>query len=132
MVMSDTQAELHVCITCRGEVELAAGEATPGQRLFDAIDAELAAQEAPAVVLHPVVCLGICAQGCSAAVTQKGKWSTLLGTLSPERAGDLVKYATSFAASEDGSIKRAFRPSKLRDAIVARIPGHGAPRRERA
>jgi predicted metal-binding protein len=79
-----------------------------------------------------VVCLGNCAQGCSAAVSQAGKWSYLLGHLTPGHAADLVAYGAAFAASENGTVWRSGRADSLRDAIVARIPGFGFVQKETA
>ena len=102
----------------------------PGQMLFDAVADALGADAA--VDLRPVVCLGNCNDGCSVAVTQDGKWSYLLGHLSPDHAADLVAYGAAFAASENGTVWRSGRAPSLRDAIVARIPGHGFIQKETA
>ena len=124
-------AELHVCTTCRANLPLVEGEPVIGKRLFNAVAEIFAARELP-VSLKPVVCLGNCAQGCSVAVSQPGKWSYLLGHLTPDHAADLVDYALAFAASKDGTVWRSGRAASLRDAIVARIPGFGFVQKETA
>ncbi len=129
--MSNALPELHVCTTCRANLPLVAGQDVVGKQLFDAAAEEIARRNMP-VRLRPVVCLGNCAQGCSAAVTQPGKWSYLLGHLTPDHAADLVDYGVAFGTSENGTVWRSGRADSLRDAIVARIPGHGFVQKETA
>jgi predicted metal-binding protein len=126
-----SQPCLHVCTTCRSGEALVEGQDVPGRRMFDAVQAVID-RDASGVTLLPVVCLGNCAQGCSAAVTQDGKWSYLLGHMRPEQAADLVGYAVAYGASENGTVWRSGRAASLRDAMVARIPGHGFTQKETA
>ena len=131
--MNELKPELHVCVTCRAGLPLVDGLAVLGRQLFDRTAAVLAeAGDAAPVTLQPVVCLGNCAQGCSAAVSQPGKWSYLLGHLSPDHADALVAYGAAFAASKNGTVWRSGRADSLRDAIVARIPGFGFVQEETA
>ena len=123
---------LHVCTTCRAGEAFVEGEPVPGKRLFDRVAGLLAASPGPPVVLRPVVCLGNCEQGCSVAVAQDGKWTYLLGRIGPDHAADLVAYGAAFAASENGTVWRSGRAASLRDAIVARVPGHGFVQKESA
>ena len=119
---------LHICVACRADEVFVEGQPVPGRRLHDGV----AALNDGAVELRPVVCLGNCKQGCSAAVTQDGKWSYLLGHMTPEHAADLLAYGVAFAASDNGTVWRSGRADSLRDAIVARIPGHGFTQTETA
>jgi predicted metal-binding protein len=120
-------------VTCRANLPLVAGEPVLGQLLYDGVAAVLdAAGDAAPVTLCAVVCLGNCAQGCSAAVSQPGKWSYLLGHMTPAHAADLVAYGAAFAASDNGTVWRSGRADSLRDAIVARIPGFGFTQKETA
>lgn len=121
--MTEPRAELHVCVTCRAGLPVIEGEPVLGRQLRDEVAAVLG-NTAP-VLLRDVVCLGNCAQGCSAAVSQPGKWSYLLGHMTPAHAADLVAYAAAYAASDNGTVWRSGRAASLRDAIVARIPGFG-------
>jgi predicted metal-binding protein len=130
MIMAASRPTLHVCVTCRANQPVVDGAPVAGQRLFDAVAGVVGCEAA--VELRPVVCLGNCNDGCSAAVTQDGKWSYLLGHLSPDHAADLVAYGAAFAASENGTVWRSGRAPSLRDAIVARIPGHGFIQKETA
>lgn len=125
--MSDLPT-LHVCVTCRANRPLVEGEPVLGRVLYEAVAEHLD----PMISLQPVVCLGNCLQGCSAAMTQDGKWSYLLGHLTPDHAADLAAYAVAFARSENGTVWRSGRAESLRDAIVARIPGHGFVQKETA
>lgn len=128
--MAASRPTLHVCVTCRANQPVQDGKPVPGQMLFNAVADALTA-DTP-IDLRPVVCLGNCNDGCSAAVTQDGKWSYLLGHLTPDHAADLLAYSTAFAASENGTVWRSGRAASLRDAIVARIPGHGFIQKETA
>ncbi len=131
-LMSDAKPVLHICVTCRAGLPVVEGEPVLGRRMFDRAAAVIAGLADAPVVLHPVVCLGNCAQGCSAAVSQPGKWSYLLGHMTPDHAADLVAYGAAFAASENGTVWRSGRADSLRDAIVARIPGFGFVQKETA
>ena len=124
-------AELHICTACRANLPLVAGVKVAGQVLFDRA-AALAGPTSAELAVRPVICLGNCVQGCSAAVTQPGKWSYLLGHLTPDHAPDLLAYAVAFAASADGTVWQSQRAHSLRDAIVARIPGFGFIQNETA
>jgi predicted metal-binding protein len=131
MTMAEPHPTLHICVTCRSNLPLVEGEPVMGRRLYDAAASVAAAGDVP-LDLRPVVCLGNCVQGCSAAVTQAGKWSYLLGHMTPAHAADLVAYGVAFGASENGTVWRSGRAESLRDAIVARIPGHGFMQKETA
>jgi predicted metal-binding protein len=131
--MTDQLPRLYVCTTCRANQPVVEGEPVPGRKLFDGVAAVLAgAGEAAPVALHPVVCLGNCTQGCSAAVAMDGKWTYLLGHMGPDHAADLVAYGAAYAASENGTVWRSGRAASLRDAIVARVPGHLFTQKETA
>lgn len=131
--MSDTKPDLHICVTCRAGLPVVEGMPVAGRVMFDNAAAVIDGMGADAPVnLCAVVCLGNCAQGCSAAVTQPGKWSYLLGHMTPDHAADLVAYGAAFAASDNGTVWRSGRADSLRDAIVARIPGFGFAQKETA
>lgn len=117
---------LHVCVTCRAG---GSAEAPPGRALYESVMALRG--DAPFAV-KPIVCLGNCLQGCSVAMSQPGKWSYLLGHLTPGHAADLVAYGRAFVASRDGTVWRSGRAESLREAIVARVPGHMFTQRETA
>jgi predicted metal-binding protein len=107
---------------------LVEGEPVLGLQLFEAVEA----RADPTIELHPIICLGNCHQGCSAAVAMDGKWTYLLGHLRPGHAADLLAYAAAYAASDTGTVWRSGRAASLRDAIVARVPGHLFTQKETA
>lgn len=113
---------LLVCTTCRAGRSLAEGEAPPGRLLRDALAARLAVHPAPPVELREVTCMAACERGCAAAMTAPGKWSYMLGHLSPELADDLLAYGASYAAHATGALLPSRRPESLRRAVLGRMP----------
>ncbi|NVN01890.1 DUF1636 domain-containing protein [Asaia spathodeae] len=99
----------HVCQTC----------ASGGQALHDALT-ELA--DPDLVAVESVRCLAACRQGCTATLSMPGKWSWLLGQLSPELAPDLLIYAQAYGRSASGTVMPSRRPDSLRDIILGRFP----------
>ncbi|MFC7608026.1 DUF1636 family protein [Teichococcus aestuarii] len=94
----------------------------PGRHLLAALEQALAAHPAPPVELRPVTCLSVCQQGCAAAMTQPGKWSYLLGRLSPALAADLLAYGETYAAHATGAVLPSRRPDSLRSVVLGRLP----------
>lgn len=123
---------LLVCTTCRAGQPLAEGETPPGRHMLDALEHALAAHPAPPVELRPVTCLSVCRQGCAAAMTQPGKWSYLLGHLSPALAGDLLAYGETYAAHATGAVLPSRRPESLRGAVLGRLPSLAEPSKDNA
>jgi predicted metal-binding protein len=113
------EISLHVCIGCQAGTQLAEGEATPGRRLHDAL---AALPTALPLRVRPTTCMANCERGCSAAISAPGKWSYLLGRLSPELASDLLIYAAAYAASASGTVMPSRRPASLRDIVMGRLP----------
>ena len=112
---------LHVCITCRNGLPLAEGETPPGQHLFEAV----AAVAAPEVTVLPVKCLSSCSNGGAAAISEPGKWSYLLGGLSPALVPDLLAYAATYGAHPTGTVLPSKRPASLAKMILGRMPSLG-------
>ena len=71
-------ATLYVCVTCK------AGEDRPGQALFDALSARIAADGEAGVCLRAVECLSVCKRPCTVALAARGKWTYVVGDLSLE------------------------------------------------
>jgi predicted metal-binding protein len=117
--VSPTVACLHVCITCRGAEPPEEGRTPPGARLHAALAGLI---RDPALRLAPVACLANCERGCSAAISAAGKWTYLLGGLSPALAADLLAYAATYAASRNGTVLPSRRPASLRAAVIGRVP----------
>ncbi|HWX49599.1 MAG TPA: DUF1636 domain-containing protein [Roseomonas sp.] len=123
---------LVVCTTCRAGRVLAEGEAPPGRLLHDALAAALAAHPAPPVELHPVTCLAACERGCTAAITAPGKWTYLLGHLTPDLAKDLLAYGATYAAHASGAVLPSRRPASLRSVVLGRLPALEPPPKDTA
>ena len=112
-------AVLHVCTTCRQGRDLNPGDTPRGTLLHAAIMALAADQDR----IRPVTCLANCGQGCAAALTADGKWSTLLGGLDATHAPDLLAYLDTYDASPTGAVLPSRRAPSLRNAVIGRIPG---------
>ncbi|MDD2876622.1 MAG: DUF1636 domain-containing protein [Acidiphilium sp.] len=112
---------LHVCITCRAGLKIEPGVTPMGADLHDALARSLEAAPAP-LELRTVDCLAACERGCTATISMPGKWSYLLGGLSPDLAPDLLIYARSYGTSKTGTIMPSRRPESLKDMILARFP----------
>ena len=110
---------LHVCVTCRAGLPLAEGQTAPGRFMHTAVASHEAAD---AVELREVSCLSVCHDGCAAAISMPGKWSYLLGRLSPDVAGDLLAYARLYADHKTGTVLPSKRPPSLAHMIMGRLP----------
>jgi predicted metal-binding protein len=121
--MTDAVACLHVCTTCRAGLPLPPDGVPMGAELYAVLAGLLAEAGAP-VELRSVECLATCERGCTATISMPGKWSYLLGGLTPDVAADLLIYARSYAASKTGTIMPSRRPHSLKDMILARFPAH--------
>jgi predicted metal-binding protein len=128
---SPSRPILHICVTCRaGEAipldPLALGAKPPGAELHDALAQMNAAAGAP-VDLSQVSCLAACDRGCTAAIAMPGRFSYLLGGLSPQTAPDVFDYALRYAASKTGLVLPSKRAESLRHAVLGRFPGAESP-----
>jgi predicted metal-binding protein len=112
---------LHVCSTCRAGTSDDSAE-RPGARLFGALQ-RLNAAAGGVIDLRSVSCLAACDRGCTAAISMPGKFSYLLGGLSPETAGDVFDYALRYGASPTGLVLPSRRAESLRHAVLGRFPG---------
>jgi predicted metal-binding protein len=114
---------LIICTTCRAGVPPAENVPTAGARLHAAIARAIARSPVTAgVELWQVSCLANCDRGCSGAITMPGKWTYLLGFLSPDHATDLLIYGATYAASLSGTVLPSRRPASLRDVVIGRVP----------
>ncbi len=111
---------LHVCTTCQGGETLAPGDAPMGRHLHDAVAAipGLAGD----IELRETTCLANCERGCSAVLSMPGRWTYLLGHLTPALAADLADYARAYAASRNGTVMPSRRAASLRDVVMGRVP----------
>jgi predicted metal-binding protein len=110
---------LHVCVTCRAGLPLPEGQTAPGRFVHAAIASHA---DADAVELREVSCLSVCDNGCAAAISMPGKWTYLLGRLTPDLAGDLLAYARLYAAHPTGTVLPSKRAPSLQRMIMGRLP----------
>ena len=110
---------LYVCTTCRAGAPLEDGAAPPGRLMFEAVAGHAAAD---AVELREIACLSLCDSGCAAAIRMPGKWSYLLGRLSPALAGDLLDYARLYAVPPTGTVLPSKRAASRGRMVLGRLP----------
>ena len=116
---------LHICLTCRpaGLAAEAPNAPAAGSRFHDAVTRRLRSRGLESSLrVNPVSCMANCEQGCSAALSQPGKWSYVAGFLGADLADDVIDYALTYAASRTGVVMPSKRAPSLREAIVARVP----------
>ena len=124
-MMASTPTKLHICVTCR-QGQSGASDPCAGESLYREV--ALRAGVFPGTIeVYPATCLANCERGCSAAIAAEGKWSYLLGRLSPELASDLLVYAMAYAKSSTGSVMASKRPESLSQIITGRIPPSSLP-----
>jgi len=126
-VAADNRPVLHVCLTCQpaSAQPVQTDAPTAGTRLHDALVARIDARGLEALVrLNPVTCMANCEQGCSTAVSARGKWSYIAGYLKADLADDLIDYALVYGQSKTGVVMPSKRAPSLKDVIVARVPAH--------
>ncbi len=125
-----SMACLHVCITCRAGVDLVAGETPPGALLHDEVARQLALRGDQRLSVLPVKCLSSCTRGVAACISMPGKWSYLLGDLTPALVADLLDYCDRYVASATGTVLPSKRAASLQGFILGRTPGLSPETRE--
>jgi predicted metal-binding protein len=86
------------------------------------LHAALAAAQVQATVAG-IACMSGCARASTAAFRSRGKVAYLFGDLTEADLDDLVRFATLYAASPDGTFADARPLGDLRAKALARIPG---------
>ena len=104
-------ASLHVCFTCRS---VPSHRPRAMRATGSSCSTRCAASRPEGVALRPVECLANCARGCSAAISMPGKWSYLLGGLTPSWRRTCCAYAPSYAQSRTGTVMPSRRAASLR------------------
>jgi predicted metal-binding protein len=129
----NNRPHLYICVSCRcrGADAVLEGEPTDGRRLYEAVKALADRMGAPAQVL-PILCFANCERGCSAGITEAGKWSYLVGELGPEHAADLLTYAQAYAKAKTGVVLPSGRPASLQTNVIARFPASFEPAKDAA
>jgi predicted metal-binding protein len=111
---------LHVCLTCKGAEPPPDGEPRAGARLMAAL---ADAPELPAgVVVVGVECLSNCKRACTVALSGPGRWTYVVGDVTPEMAAEIVEGARRYAATADGVVPWRERPEIFRKGVIARVP----------
>jgi predicted metal-binding protein len=131
----DCRPQLFICISChdRGAALPPEGEPTDGKRLYDeACALEAAMGTAAPVQVLPTLCFANCERGCSAGISAPGKWSYVLGELSPDDAADLMLYGEAYAKAKTGVVLPSGRPASLQHSVIARFPSHLEPAKDAA
>lgn len=117
--------QLLVCVSCRchGTEKPPEGVPTDGRKLYErfALLLEPMGDDAP-VQIVPAPCFANCERGCSAGIAAPGKWSYLLGELTPDLAEDVLTYARAYANSASGVVLPSGRPTSLAKSVIARFP----------
>ena len=93
-------ARIFVCVTCNRYSPTPAGEATPGQRLADAMR-----RCGTAVAVRTVECLNGCPHPCAAALRTPGKTIIRFSELSADDAPALLEAAALYAESDGGDVQ---------------------------
>jgi len=126
---------LYVCVSCRcrGAQPAPDGEPADGRRLYEAVKslADSMGDDAPAKVL-PTLCFANCERGCSVGIAATGKWSYVMGELTPENAADLLIYAAAYAKAKTGVVLPSGRPTSLQTSVIARFPATFEPAKDAA
>lgn len=114
---------LLICSTCRAGEALAEGEAPPGERLAQAVEAAGAPE---GVRIVRVECLSACSQGCAVALSAPGRWSYVYGRMTEADVPEILAGAAAYAAAPDGLVPWRERPAVFRKQSLARLPPIGA------
>ena len=134
-VPHNNRPHLYVCVSCRcrGSEPAPEGEPTDGRRLDEAVKAlaDRLGEDAPAHVL-PTLCFANCERGCSVGIASTGKWSYVMGELTPEHAADLLTYAEAYAKAKTGVVLPSGRPASLQTSVIARFPATFEPAKDAA
>jgi predicted metal-binding protein len=116
--MAGSYVTIFICVSCTVE---GARSATPGRALFDAVSAAIDGKDGCAV--KAVDCLAVCKRPCTVALSGEGKWTYVVGDLSPDtHADDIVAAAMSYGATSNGIIPWKERPQAFRKGVISRIP----------
>jgi predicted metal-binding protein len=106
---------LLVCVTCKSE------RGPLGADLFGALGERLAGETE--IALRPIECLSVCKRPCTVALAGPGKWTYVVGDLTPEaHIEDIVTAARRYAASPAGIVPWRERPLSFRKGVVSRTP----------
>ena len=109
-----------VCTTCNRYAPAAVGQATPGERLAQAMR-QHAAQCGSAVTVRTVECLNGCPHPCTAALRMPRKVVIRFSGLTATDAPALIQAAARYAEIPDGDIPPDALPASLRSKVSDRV-----------
>ena len=110
-------ARIFVCTTCNRYEPAAAGEASPGLQLAQAMK-RMAGAAGTGVAVRMVECLNTCPQPCAAALREHGKVVIRFGRLGPEDAPALLAAALAYGETANGDLAASAMPERLRHKVT--------------
>ena len=107
---------LYICITCRKDGETV--DPRPGKVLYENLKRTSASKN-----IKPVRCLAGCSHGCVLSLSNKRKWSYVIGNLTPNQDEEqIIKGFTEYKNTSDGKIPFSRRPEAFKKRSLARVP----------
>lgn len=116
--MSKSDVRIVVCVSCRDAVD---PDRRPGEAFLAALRARLA-ERALDLTADQVECLAVCKRPATIALAGQGKWTYVIGDLTPAAVDDVIDSALRFAESENGIVAWKDRPVCFRKGVVSRTP----------
>jgi predicted metal-binding protein len=118
--MPASDVTIFICVSCTIE---GARSDRPGQELLEQVSRAIAARAGCGAEVKAVDCLAVCKRPCTVALAGDGKWTYVVGDLSPDtNADDVVAAALSYGATANGIIPWKERPQSFRKGVISRIP----------
>lgn len=118
--MPASDVTIFICVSCTIE---GARSDKPGQELLEQVSHAIAARPGCRAEVKAVDCLAVCKRPCTVALAGDGKWTYVVGDLSPDtNADDVIAAALSYGATANGIIPWKERPQSFRKGVISRIP----------
>jgi len=119
-LMPTPDTTIFICISCSVD---GARSDRPGRVLFEQVGDAIAARPGCGVAVKAVDCLAVCKRPCTVALAGAGKWTYVVGDLSPDaHADDVLAAALSYGEAENGIIPWRQRPQAFRKGVISRVP----------
>ncbi len=115
---------LYVCRSCVwSEAQRERDGKRQGDFLFEAIKREVDLAHHPKnSSLRAVHCLNGCKSPCNVAFRSPGKHGLRFSHLTPETAGDVLSFLSSYCDSEVGDVPETKMPESMRGRLTVRTP----------
>jgi predicted metal-binding protein len=118
--MPASDVTIFICVSCTIE---GARSDKPGRELFEQVSDAIAARPGCGAEVKAVDCLVVCKRPCTVALAGDGKWTYVVGDLSPDtNADDVIAAALSYGATSNGIIPWKERPQSFRKGVISRVP----------